>query len=785
MSHYSRRDSIKILGALPAASVVGEALADNQTTSENQSVAVPSSAPFRSTWHNDHDRIWLGSDVWANPMEDWKVVEGAAECVTPGGRRSVHLITHRLTDPAKGFAMSVGVEKVARGQSDTSVGFLIGVRSELNETKSNTFAQNGIPVGIIDGSLAIGPARKKLGADVDVSKLAIEVTGKTKGQPDAGTIELTLIIKNNDTETIDTITHDVPAERLIGNVAIANNFTLKPMQKKGGSRFRFADWRVSGDAFTVDPNASFGPILWTMYSLSDSRSDEGFVLKLSALTPPLGENDNGALGLQVRRDGTWKSMGTATLDRDAWTATFRIANWDASADVPFRVVYMQKQQSADDTRQDWTGTIKANPVGRKFKFAPLTCQHDSGFPYEPVAQNLLRLDPDLLYFSGDQIYEQHGGFGIIRDPAEDAIVNYLRKFYQFGWAFRESMRHCPTLCIPDDHDVFQGNVWGEGGAAMQGVENGASSKGGYREPVRMVNVVHKTCTAHHPDPWDAAPAQRGMSVYYGDMVYGDVSFAIIGDRQFKSGPEHVETGSGRADHVTDRNFDTSKLDLPGLELLGERQENFLRAWAEDWRGAKVKILLSQTTFAGVATHHGDYDGYLKADLDCGSWPQTARNRAIDLIRKSKALHVNGDQHLTSICQYGVRGQRDSNWSFCVPAISVGYPRWWRPDEDNVPHANRPDHGLANTGEYVDGFGNQVYVYAVGNPVVGKSSNRYVKAHEKGSGLGWILIDTEAETFECHSFRFLVDVTDGNPGNEFPGWPVTVRASDNSGETRSF
>ena len=57
------------------------------------------------------------------------------------------------------------------------------------------------------------------------------------------------------------------------------------------------------------------------------------------------------------------------------------------------------------------------------------------------------------------------------------------------------------------------------------------------------------------------------------MVYGGVGFAILGDRQFKSGPQHVDTGSGRADHVIDKDFDTSKLDKPGLKLLGERQED--------------------------------------------------------------------------------------------------------------------------------------------------------------------------------------------------------------------
>ena len=122
---------------------------------------------------------------------------------------------------------------------------------------------------------------------------------------------------------------------------------------------------------------------------------------------------------------------------------------------------------------------------------------------------MTKLDPDLIYFSGDQLYESHGGYGLIRDPAEPAILNYLRKFYMFGWAFREAMKDRPTICIADDHDVFQGNIWGEGGAPMQIDAGGASSNGGYREPARMVNVVHKTNAAHHPDYYDPTPVQQG------------------------------------------------------------------------------------------------------------------------------------------------------------------------------------------------------------------------------------------------------------------------------------
>ncbi|MFG0262635.1 MAG: alkaline phosphatase D family protein, partial [Novipirellula sp. JB048] len=578
----------------------------------------------------------------------------------------------------------------------------------------------------------------------------------------------------------------VVAERIHGNVALVNNFgKVKPMRRRtGGSRYRFHQWRASGPAFTVTPSHRFGPLLWTMYSLSDSRSEEGFVLKLSALTGPLGAQDNHEVELLVERGGQWSSLGTATLDPDAWTATFRIPHWDATTAVPYKAVYYETHPSGAVTESSWSGVIQANPSGRPLRMAALTCQKDYGFPYAPVAQNLLKLKPDLVYFSGDQLYEDHGGFGFIREPAELAILNYLRKYYMHGWAFREVMKDAPTLCLPDDHDVFHGNLWGESGAPMRVQDNGTSSYGGYREPARMVNVVHTTTVGHHPDYHDPTPVKQGISVYYGDMVYGDVSFAIIADRQFKSGPEHVDTGEGRADHVSDPDFDTTTLDKPGLVLLGERQEDFLKQWAEDWRGHTMKVLLSQTVFAGVATHHGNTAEYLKADLDSGAWPQTARNRAIRICRPGMPLHINGDQHLTSLSQYGVDRQRDSFWSFCTPAISAGYPRWWRPDEMGIPHQNRPKHGLANTGEYTDGFGNLVYVYAVGNPEPASKKHRYDLAHQKGSGFGMVTIDTEAKTYHLESFRFLIDVSDGRASNQFPGWPVTIHQAENAGQNRS-
>lgn len=777
MPNFHRRALLQIIAAssawlsLPKFARSDDAPAALPTQGESLANAT------RVSWSDTHDRVFLSGDCWANPMEDWRVVDGAAECQKAANNRNIHLVTHQLTKPGGNFSMTVELSQVEMAGTDGGAGFQVGIRSDINEYRSNCFSRGGVTAGVKGGKLMIGKSSKAVAGLDPVQGLTLTLTG-TDG-------ELTLVAMDTAGVELGRISQTVNPDLLLGNVALVNNFghEKRKNEKANGSRYRFNNWSVSGEAFTVTPSHRFGPLLWTMYSLSDSRSDEGFVLKMSALTGPLGVDDNQQVELMIQRDGQWLSQAMATLDTDAWTATFRIANWDQTRSTPYKVVYRETHPSGQTTDHQWTGTIKPNPEGRPLRMAGLTCQKDYGFPYEPVAENLIRLDADLLFFSGDQLYENHGGFGFIRDPADRAILNYLRKYYMHGWAFRDAMKDSPTICLPDDHDVFQGNIWGESGAPMKIRDSGASEYGGYREPAAMVNAVHKTTVGHHPDYFDATPVQQGISVYYGDMVYGNVSFAIIADRQFKSGPETVDTGEGRADHVPDPDFDTASLDKPGLVLLGQRQEDFLRQWVNDWRGHMMKVLMSQTVFSGVATHHGDYDGYLKGDLDSSGWPQTPRDNAIRILKPGMPLHVNGDQHLASLSQYGVDQQRDGCWAFCTPAIAAGYPRWWRPDDVGMPHENRPAHGLPNTGEYLDGFGNKVFMYAVGNPEPGTEKNRYKLAHQKGSGFGMITIDTDAKTYFLEAFRFSVDATDGKASNQFEGWPVTIHQEENAGKNR--
>ncbi|NQZ60144.1 MAG: hypothetical protein HRT88_22050, partial [Lentisphaeraceae bacterium] len=138
------------------------------------------------------------------------------------------------------------------------------------------------------------------------------------------------------------------------------------------------------------------------------------------------------------------------------------------------------------------------------------------------------------------------------------------------------------------------------------------------------------------------------------MVYGRISIAIIADRMIKSGPRGmVPTLKGRQDHLNDPSIDVKTLDHPDAKLLGKRQLDFLSQWAAGWKGADQKMVLSATIFCNLANYHGYGQKYIIADMDSNGWPQTGRNKALDVIRRSHALMIAGDQHLASVVQHGV------------------------------------------------------------------------------------------------------------------------------------
>ena len=75
-------------------------------------------------------------------------------------------------------------------------------------------------------------------------------------------------------------------------------------------------------------------------------------------------------------------------------------------------------------------------------------------------------------------------------------------------------------------------------------------------PVEYVKEVERAQTAICPIRSTRRPIEQGIGVYYTDLNWGRISFAIIEDRKFKTGPHGVVPQTGAApDHVTDPDYD--------------------------------------------------------------------------------------------------------------------------------------------------------------------------------------------------------------------------------------
>jgi alkaline phosphatase D len=752
---------------------------------------LPSAAPaasaaatdFASDWSACPDRVWLGEQFWANPLQDWELKGGRVLCTNAAADRNVHLLTRALGEQDGDFRMQVRLSRAdnaALTGGHGTAGFRVGIRGQLPDYRNALLFGRGFDAGLTsDGGLFIGQLSD---AKPGAAKLAgTEAMLRLEGVAGSDGYTLTLTVSEPQGRELGRVTKTLPRERCIGGVALVNNFgaagaggggkagKAKKAAAGGGSfgTFAFADWRVTGTKLVAHPERVFGPLLFSQYTLS------GGILKLSVQLPPIGPRDAQTVQLQTRQGSDWKTIGEAPIHAEARMAAFRVPNWDASKDVPYRLRYTLLFTDGRKEERAWTGTIRHDPVEKpSLAVADISCNIHSAFPNAPYVAGVGKLDPDLLAFVGDQFYESSGGYGIIRTPTDKAMLDYLRKWYLHGWTWRELMRDRPSVSLPDDHDVYQGNLWGEGGRA----QGATQETGGYTMPAEWVNVVYRSQTAHHPDPVETTPCERGTLQYFGPLTYGRVSFAILADRQYKSGPEgKVPPTGGRGDHESNPNYDPRTADVKGLSLLGEAQEKFLHDWVRDWRGAEMKAVISQTIFTGFPTTHGTEREVLRADYDANGWPQTPRNRAVREMRKAFAFHVAGDQHIPGLVQYGVDEHRDGPVAFAGPAVNVGYPRWFEPER--APWTKPRQAGL--TGDFTDSFGHPMTVIAVRNGAVQPRQGDILQfLDDKSSGFGMVHFDKARRKIRIECWPLQADFT--QPAAQWPGWPVEIDEVQNYG-----
>jgi len=585
----------------------------------------------------------------------------------------------------------------------------------------------------------------------------------------------------------------------------------------------FDQFKVSGSALASFPERALGPIYGVQYSTSCSKITAAITdspsarrvmeWNLTAQLAPVSPDSIKTCTLELWRPDlpksktedqlsySWQQCATGSFEALSRTVNFHIPDLLDLESSRFRVHLIMRDDQDHDSSSYYEGFLRSEPnaLERPIKVGLISCvknftgelewnSNSIWFPHSDVANGLLQQDPDLVCFAGDQIYEGDISRAEL-NPPEKMMLDYHTKYLRWYRAFGELTRSRPTLAIPDDHDVYHGNIWGAGGKrGKRSGEMSAQDSGGYKLAPREINAIHRTQTSHLPAPEIKGPVGEGYSVYTTRVEYAGLSIAVISDRQFKSAPRpSLPEGQVVNGWFKNPDFDPKvDADRKGLELLGDAQETFLDRWATDWqRGAHWKILLSQTPFSNVATlPQGSTGGATPglpimkpgqwpegeapvADCDSGGWPRSQRDDAVKILRKARAIHLAGDQHLASCIRYGVSEFRDAGVAFAGPAVANTWPRRWYPPMAGGGEPVSPHKG---TGDYIDGFGNRMTVLAVANPTV--TGKQPARLYDRGPGWGLVILDNvnRTATFECWP-RYSQPTSP--KAQQYPGWPITV------------
>lgn len=519
------------------------------------------------SWDGSSDRTWVGPSLWANRLQDWQVRDGRLESRIALPMRTVHLLTARVETNPGALRVEVRLGSVGESnpdglRSDSRAGFLLGAGPGLDYRSAalihHSWGQGaGLFAGVdATGRLFVRDFETESGwlaqgteetSRVDVrSGVTLSVIAVPADSPDE--VDLTLSASDQAGGSAQLQVDGVPGGRLSGNVALVSD-----VPEPSAPPFWFDDFAASGDRLGRYPDRSLGPIIGIQHTLSRGT------LKLTAQLVPLGPADPHRAALQTWTGNAWSTVATAPIVEPGFTATFRVDGWDDSVDTPVRVrvevpgttafegvVPRDPNDDSEIVVAAFTGNHNvAKPVpGRWSGVDGGWFPWDWGvwFPHTDIVRHVAGHDPDLLFFSGDQVYE---GASPTAPDHEHPYLDYLYRWYLWHWAFSDLTRRLPSVSIPDDHDVFHGNVWGAGGIATPTGLSGAAAQdaGGYKMPAEFVRMVERTQTSHLPDAPDPAPVAQDIGVYFTDILYGGVSFAVLEDRKFKSAPGPLLPGA--------------------------------------------------------------------------------------------------------------------------------------------------------------------------------------------------------------------------------------------------
>ncbi|KXI28822.1 alkaline phosphatase D family protein, partial [Paraglaciecola hydrolytica] len=601
-----RREFLKASAAIAATSTLSSC-ATKSAHQEDINLTAVMDLPNKQSSH------WLGQAFWGNRLQDWRLHDGRLECLCGEQDfevRTVSVLTRALSARPSSAQLRMTVGNLTPDQQGFC-GFLLGAGHSLDYRGAalvqryagmhggimarldsqgllsfNDFSDQGKPLGF---ALLKDCQTADIGA-VAGRNITLDclLTPQTNGD-----YHLQLTASDADSKEVLGQAHcaNVDAYVLRGGISLISS----PPVKQAGARWWFTDIHTGGNKIEQHDSRGLGEVMGCMYSLNQD------VLKLSCQFMPidLSLHQQAQLEYQYAGEQDWTAGPIASIE-DGYVALFRVTNWDSSRSAKYRIRFAERQQTL------FSGEIvKDHGSAQELKIALYSCIIPTAksldrdyytklvpqerllgryttdnilFPHNTLVENCDSHQPDLYVFAGDQYYEtyptRHG------NHTKDAKLDTLYRWYLWYWTFRDSIRKRPTIVLADDHDVLQGNLWGN-----KGKDPGTHKEedGGFVWDKSLIRMVYRMQHGHNPDAYDPTPIEHGIPVTYGAFIYGGVNFAMVEDRKFKSPP----------------NPKINLLKTTG-ELLGKRQEQFLAQWKNTAPGLP-KICLTASIWGSPQT----------------------------------------------------------------------------------------------------------------------------------------------------------------------------------------
>ena len=130
-----------------------------------------------------------------------------------------------------------------------------------------------------------------------------------------------------------------------------------------GSAFSKLDHLATGEWWEIGKNKSGAKVPQSMKPVRSQviafalYSYDAGVLKLTAQLYPLLPEESREVRLEVKKATVWEEISKVKITYPGWSAHFRLKDWDASRNYPYRVRHGEKAV--------FEGVIRRDPINKK------------------------------------------------------------------------------------------------------------------------------------------------------------------------------------------------------------------------------------------------------------------------------------------------------------------------------------------------------------------------------------------------------------------------------------